>query len=243
MVSNIETVTIFEGFPARATRGYLGWSSVHLIKVNKKWTTYNYLFDTGGYNERPFLLEKLSKLSIGLGDIHGIILSHLHFDHAVNWTLFPEAQIYVNEKEFQVNKQDLAVPDFHQKELRSSSKLNLVSDGVDIEGMTIVGAPGHTPGMIALDIDGKVFASDAIKNRVELTHGPLGAVWDKEETIRSIRKLSDLAHTLYPGHDVPLIKKNNVWVASYDANETLLLAPDLLDVRNNNTIHLSIPHC
>ena len=27
MVSNIETVTIFEGFPARATRGYLGWSS------------------------------------------------------------------------------------------------------------------------------------------------------------------------------------------------------------------------
>ena len=35
MVSNIEIITLFEGFPARATRGYLGWSSVYLIKVNK----------------------------------------------------------------------------------------------------------------------------------------------------------------------------------------------------------------
>jgi len=31
MISNIKITTLFEGFPARSTRGYLGWSSVHLI--------------------------------------------------------------------------------------------------------------------------------------------------------------------------------------------------------------------
>lgn len=242
-MNNIKISTIFAGFPARSSRGYLGWSSVHLMQVKKETTWTNYLFDTGGFNEREILLEKLMDLNITPTDIHGVILSHLHFDHAVNWPLFPNAQIYINEKELQENQLDLAVPDFHKQELRKSPNLNLITEKSQIDGMKVIEAPGHTPGMIALDIDGKIFASDAIKNRSELTYGPLGQVWNLKEAEASIKKLCDLGHTLYPGHDVPLIKTDGKWVATVTADETLYLTQNLHDSQNRQIINLSIPCC
>ncbi len=90
--------TLFSGFPAKSSRGFLGWSAVYLVVTNQG---RKILFDTAGYNERATLVAALTQRQIALDSIHTVVLSHLHFDHAANWDLFPGAEIVVHEKEME----------------------------------------------------------------------------------------------------------------------------------------------
>ncbi|MCL7749512.1 MBL fold metallo-hydrolase [Halalkalibacter alkaliphilus] len=241
-IKGSKIIPLFFGFPAASSRGALGWSSIYLIQLNGK----NFLFDTAGYNERLVLLEKLKALGIYKEDINGIFLSHLHFDHALNWTLFPKATIYLNKKELYYglnSKSDVFVPDFHPEQIQKWQSLHFVFDGEEVDGMTILHVPGHTPGMIALDINGKLLVSDAIKNRCELIHGPLGNTWNKELAKKSIQKIKDRAQVIYPGHDVPLMRKNDQWIAMEEAIETIYLGKDLVSSQQKNQIKIQVYEC
>ena len=84
------------GFFGRSSRGFLGWSAIYLVTTP---SGRRLIFDTGGYNERGTIPKLLKEHGIDVAAIDCVVLSHLHFDHAVNWDLFPNAELVVHEKE------------------------------------------------------------------------------------------------------------------------------------------------
>src|SRR6266851_221081 len=61
--------------------------------IRSKWRV-----DAKGGGEAA-LRTALGELGIGFGDIRTIILTHLHFDHAWNLELFPDARVIVQKDE------------------------------------------------------------------------------------------------------------------------------------------------
>lgn len=193
---------IMPGFPGRSSRGFLGWSSVVYLPEQK------FLFDTGGYPERYQLLSLLRENGIGSAEIRGLIVSHMHFDHAANLTLFPNAKIYVQAKELVYaltdGGGDLAL--FAEPLLQESIRRRLVPIEVDtweIEGIVLLQTPGHTPGsMVAFLPESKtILAGDALKNVAEVTSSMGLMTVNQEASQKSIARILGLAETIVPGHD------------------------------------------
>lgn len=226
---------LFSGIPVSgSSRGPLGWSTVMLIRVldATAGSRRHYLFDTGGCNERPALLNRLKARGLQAADIDGVILSHLHFDHAANWTLFPEARLYIHPQEVSPSEvaDDFAVPDFHREKIASHSHVTYVVEGDMIDEMQVLETPGHTQGLFSLVVGPDLLASDAIKNRAELSPDhPLSNTWDREIAHRSIRRIAEIAErAIYPGHDVPLIRDDNAWVPSGFAKESIVVSDGIV---------------
>lgn len=198
---------LFTGFPGHTNRGFLGWSSCVLIRMEGKRPI---LFDTAGFNERYILLEKLAALGVQPGDIENVFLSHFHFDHAVNYGLFPNATFYLHEKEVQYvethGQEDLAVPYEMFPALKNSGHLAILSgDGGMIQEIKWIHTPGHTPGLYSLflEYEGErwVLASDAVKNKSELITGHVAMSKDPVSSYTSIETIRTWAHVVVPGHD------------------------------------------
>jgi glyoxylase-like metal-dependent hydrolase (beta-lactamase superfamily II) len=205
--------TLFFGFPARSSRGFLGWSAVYLVVTQGG---RKILFDTAGYNERATLVAALEQRKIRLDGIHTVVLSHLHFDHAANWDLFPGAEIVVHEKEMEYAcspQADYSTLRHQSRALAESRRLSLISKDGELEpDVQLMLVPGHTPGSMALKMGSSVLCGDALKNRWDLQGQVSLPVWDAEKFQASVRKLASLADKLYPGHDVPLELEAHGWV-------------------------------
>ena len=136
---------IIEGLNLRPKEGFFGHSSVVLIQDGDK----NILVDTGGYGVRAILVEKLRNIPI-----HKVFLSHLHFDHCANISLFKDAEIYVHEKELgSLNDSNSIYSDFNEFIKTSLDKLRIISFDADInisENTRTVHTPGHTVGHTSL---------------------------------------------------------------------------------------------
>lgn len=208
---------LFQGFPGISDRGFLGWSSCVLIRLNGKAPI---LFDTAGFNERRMLLDRLNRLGVNKEDIGTVFLSHFHFDHAVNYPLFQNAVFYLHEDEAKyvdtVGDKDLAVPAEMFPSLRDSGRLSILKgkSGV-VEGFDWMHTPGHTPGLCSLFLnhEGKrwALASDAVKNISELITGEVAAAWCDNKSRESINAIKDWADIIVPGHDRMLqIQRNPV---------------------------------
>lgn len=216
------------GFPARSARGFLGWSTIVLLKTRRGYA----LFDTGGSGDRPGLMAKLTERGIDPKDIRTVILSHLHFDHIGNSEYFPKAQIVLHQSEVDYVREhmddDPALSRYQVEGLLRSPQLTLVSGEPDVlPGIRMISTPGHTGGHVSLviTVDDKciVLAQDAIKHRGEIETGiPLGA-FDLEAGRESIRRIVDMADIIVPGHDGTLIMEDGrVLAASPLAAEVIL---------------------
>ncbi|HIW38072.1 MAG TPA: MBL fold metallo-hydrolase [Candidatus Jeotgalicoccus stercoravium] len=224
---NYEIISLFTGFPGRSGRGFLGWSSIYLIKIFKeKNKSINLLFDTGGYNERNELKKRLSDLNLSPDDIDIVFISHLHFDHCINWTLFPSAEILIGEVELANSDPciDINVPDFHKEELMKYKNLHVVREGEYIHGFEIVMLPGHTKGLLGLRNEDVFIVSDAVKNRSEINELKLMNVLDEKRAIETIKYLNENAQVIYPGHDGKLVIKNGKWDISNNLSESIFVA-------------------
>lgn len=245
MSSQYRLHPLFSGIPvAGSQRGPLGWSSAFLIQVTADSRQRQVLFDTGGYNERQALLKRLSNLYLAPADIDAVVISHLHFDHAVNWPLFPNADLYLPQKELEPPEpfDDFAVPELHREALASHPRLRLVTDSDRIEGMQVIEAPGHTQGLIALAFDDVILASDAIKNRHELhPDAALSNTWNRDIARASIRRLCDQAIKLYPGHDAPLHWIDGRWQVLDEVTATIRLSESLTDTAGERQWQMTIP--
>ena len=199
---------ILTGFPGKSNRGYLGWSSIVLIKGEKK-----ILFDTGSFGVRDLIIEKLKEFNLEPEDIDILIISHCHWDHMANYSLFPRADYLVSKKELDYALSDKSKGDIHVaiemiQGLSTLRRLKVIEKDSEIDhGVKILFAPGHTPGLISLLVDSPegryVLASDAIKNRAEYFSGEFDITMDEKvskETLSRLRKLSDF---IIPGHDSP----------------------------------------
>lgn len=201
---------LFSGFPGQSDRGFLGWSSCVLIRPDQGGPI---LFDTAGFNERYVLIQKFQDLGVKLEDVEIVFLSHYHFDHAANVSLFPKAKVFLHEKEIVHIKKcqkgifnDLAVPHEMFKVLEESGRM-CVLKGLSgyINQFEWRLTPGHTPGLCSmlLKMGNKkwVLASDAVKNKTELATGHASMSLDDEASAKSISWIRENADVVVPGHD------------------------------------------
>ncbi|MED4909024.1 MBL fold metallo-hydrolase [Brevibacillus centrosporus] len=198
---------LYEGFPGKSSRGFLGWSSCALIRPNHSKAI---LFDTAGFNERYSLLSRLDALQVANEQIGSVFISHFHFDHAVNYPLFENAQFYMHENEVEHirmnGRTDLAVPVEMYQALAESGRLTLLTGSAgEVEGIHWRLTPGHTPGLCSLFFEYNhekwVLASDAIKNRYELMTEKAAMTWDDGESTKSIQMIKEWADIVVTGHD------------------------------------------
>jgi N-acyl homoserine lactone hydrolase len=207
---------LVQGFPGRATRhGGLGWSGVTLLRGDGRVV----LVDSGGFGVRGPLADALAARGVPPGDVTDVLLTHVHYDHAVNALLFPRASLWIGAADLEWARAKAPgfdpVPELYAAELdRHPHTRRIEGDGPVLPGVEAIAAPGHTPGCLvyrvaAQDGPGVLFAGDAVKNRAELISGEVDMTVDREASEASVRLVRDLWHAtpgaiLVPGHDLPM---------------------------------------
>lgn len=201
------------GYPGRSTHhGGLGWSTVALLSNQDR----RILVDVSSFGARPYLMEQLRKAGFGPDDITDILLTHSHWDHIINWTLFPNAQVVISDAELTWAAKQAPgqgnVPELYIRELVDSPRLRRVQDGEEVApGVVAHAVVGHTPGHLVYVATGTdhdiVFTGDSAKNRAELLSRTVDMTVDSASSIRSLEKIWGLwrkrpGNVLVPGHDV-----------------------------------------
>ena len=83
---------LVQGFPGKATvHGGLGWSGVTLLRGDGR----TMLVDCGGFGVRAPLARALADHGVAPGDVTDVLLTHVHYDHAVNALLFGRAALWI----------------------------------------------------------------------------------------------------------------------------------------------------
>jgi N-acyl homoserine lactone hydrolase len=203
------------GFPGRSTaHGPLGWSGITLLRGGGR----TVLVDTGGFGLRWPLRAALADRGVAPGDVTDVLLTHVHYDHAVNALLFARARVWISAADLEwacARPPGFdAVPELHAAALARDPRTRRVEgDGEVLSGIEAIGAPGHTPGSLAYRVAGDdapvLFAGDAVKNRAELLSGDVDMTEDRAASEASVRRLRELwravpGTVLVPGHDLPL---------------------------------------
>jgi N-acyl homoserine lactone hydrolase len=204
------------GIPCQTSRGWLGYCTVTLFSLNGEWA----LFDTGHYSDRSILLSVLNEARLRPSDISHVVLSHLHFDHVLNLSLFQNASVTLSRAELDYARmvtsgeiEDPSIPDLWPSLLKGR-KMRIVEEKLDL-GQTIqlVNMPGHTPGCLVMFWKGPstiAICGDVIKNGWEvLTGEPTTSCADHIKAKTSISQVLERARVIVPGHDRPLVRHSN----------------------------------
>ena len=149
------------------------------------------------------------------GDVETVILTHLHWDHAGNCDLFPDASILVQDAEL---RYAIAPGRFFRKAFLAPSSgwgippylvPNLVpihGEQEILPGLRVVPAPGHTPGSQAIIVDTAhgsfCIAGDAISTYENIdAELPPGYHVNVDDSMDSMDRLRAAADHLLPSHD------------------------------------------
>jgi N-acyl homoserine lactone hydrolase len=203
---SFEVLPLFTGIPALCDGFRFGASTVALCRGGGR----NVLFDTGPYAYRPLLLERLAQLGLGPGDIDTLVLSHLHWDHALNADLFPRARVLVHEDEVRYAERpagaDWATPPYIVRSLGGLRVEPFRGEPEVAPGLRLLELPGHSPGLVGLlaEAEGILLASDAVLYARNAVRGRLDLCFgDPEQAAASLRRALRAAALLLPGHDRP----------------------------------------
>lgn len=207
---------LVHGYPGRSVcHGSLGWSTIVLLRGHGKVA----LIDVGAFNIRHILQDKLKALDLAPEDVTDVILTHSHYDHSINWTLFAQANIHISGPELDWSLKapwgKTPVPELYVKELATWNTLNRITGGVEvIPGLKAYDAPGHTPGHLVFVLTGRdhdvVFTGDAAKNRAELLSRSADMSLNVQDSATTIGLIWTLwsarpGSVLVPGHDLPMV--------------------------------------
>lgn len=198
---------LFSGFSGKLPESYLGWATWALVQDG----THNILLDTGYVGLRLNFHDILAKRNLSVEEIDYVLLTHLHFDHACNVNLLPNAKFVLSKKEWEyANKKtdkDLFIEEGIIPFLEKSEKIFVEKDNEEIlPGITSLLTPGHTPGCCSYVLHQEngekwVLAGDAAKNRGELKTEKVQMSVNQKETLDSIRKIKKTGNRILPGHD------------------------------------------
>jgi len=201
------------GNSLRLKDDFLGMSSITLIHSADGLI----LFDTGGYVSRFGLVKRLRERGLAPSDISTVFLSHLHFDHAHNIDLFPNARFIVSQREWDYaaapHPDDILMP-WGIHDWLSSHRLDLIGgEGSLAEGVSFFPAPGHTPGCYAIQLDTAehgcvIVAGDSIKYPKEAILRRCDVAFDTLEAgTQTIKRILAVAERIVPGHFPELIRQ------------------------------------
>ena len=234
---------LFQGFPGRMTRGYMGWSSIVYVEH----AGHKLLFDTGGMGERPELRKRFADQGLRMQEIDILVLSHFHHDHVMSFDYFEKARILLHEKEAQwvlSNPDDWPTPRYLFEAVQNTGRLELVRNDEEIfPGVQTLLTPGHTPGCMSLVLRDKgmpttVLAGDAIKNMTELATGQVAMSRDNAASARSIRRIREIAQIVVPGHDRILQVTPDRIIATTSCHEVITVPQGVVDPNAPKEIEL-----
>ncbi len=169
----------------------------------------------GAETMRPFELEQETRLDaqVDLASLTGVVLTHLHFDHAGGLDLLPASlPVYVQRREWEGGHEPEAITRnfLHPRDYAGiAGQVVLVDGDHDLLGdgtVELLLTPGHTPGHQSvrvgegLVIGGDVthFASGLDDLRLPIFGDNLEAQARSAERLRSLR---DAGAEVRPGHD------------------------------------------
>ncbi len=198
--------TLLQGFGVRTDEGSIAFCGVTLLRDG----TRNLLVDVGHVGRRTLLLQRLRERGLEPADIHGVILTHAHWDHCLNVDLFPNATLYLSAAEHEYVRRphpaDWATPAWTAAVL-DRHRIVETREGDEIaSGVRIMATPGHSPGSQTVLVEteqGVVgLVGDALPSAASIAAGcPYLVFWSEEEARRSLRRIVDTCTVVYPGHD------------------------------------------
>ena len=206
---------LVQGYPGKTVcHGGLGWSTIALLRGHGRTA----LVDVGSFAQRQPIVDGLSALSLDPADITDILLTHTHWDHSVNWVMFPNATVAIGGPELDWSLAEpwglTPVPELYVRELAGSPRLRRVGAGEQVlPAITAHDAPGHTPGHLIFHLEGEAYdvllTGDAAKNRAELLSLTADMTYDPAVSRASMEFIWQLwrrkpGTLLIPGHDVPM---------------------------------------
>ena len=246
-LGDVEVDIIVHGYPGKSVcHGGMGFSTIVLVRRDQRLA----IVDVGSFGQRYLLREQLENRGLTPADVTDVLLTHSHYDHSINWTLFKDANIVISreELEWSVNEPwgETVVPELYVRELQTWPTLRIADNGDEVfPGMTAHITPGHTPGSTVFVLDaGKrdvVFTGDACKNRAELMSRAADMSFDQATSQASIEAIWGFwarkpGSILVPGHDVPMVMEKGAprylgtreaairaWFAD-DLNETTVIS-------------------
>jgi glyoxylase-like metal-dependent hydrolase (beta-lactamase superfamily II) len=190
---------------------------------------------TGLARQRHFLrcpIEALKTLGVSPAQVHDVVLTHLHYDHAGNLKLLPNARFHVQDQELQFStgrcmcepsqRHAYAVDDVVELVRHVYADRVVFHDGDSAlaPGVELMLIGGHTQGLQAVRVRTArgwvVLASDASHyyENIERTRAfPIVYnLADMLEGHRRIRAAADSPQHVVPGHD-PLVMQRYPRVA------------------------------
>lgn len=206
---------LIQGFPGKAIcHGGLGWSTVSLLRGEGR----TMLVDVGAFGVRRELRKQLEAHGVTPEEVTDVLLTHAHYDHAVNFVLFPNATVWIGEQELAWAAAQPPgfnpLPELYVAELSRSERVRRIQAGERfLPGLEALAAPGHTPGHLLFHLYGNatpvLFTGDAAKNRAELLSREVDATADADASRRSIDAIWDCwrrvpGTLLVPGHDLSM---------------------------------------
>src|SRR5262245_19768107 len=204
---------LVQGYPGKTVcHGGLGWSTVTLLRGGGR----NILVDVGAFGVGRELAKQLGSRNVAPTGVRDVVLTHAHYDHSVNFTLFPNATVWIGAEELAwASRQPPGfnpLPELYVRELVTAERVRRVSYGETfLPGLKALASPGHTPGHLLFYLTGNevpiLFTGDAAKNRAELLSGHVDSSEDfaaSEATVQSIWSVwREVPGTLpFPGHDL-----------------------------------------
>ncbi|MCU1671381.1 MAG: N-acyl homoserine lactonase family protein [Blastococcus sp.] len=204
--------------------------------AREEWPTEAWeAFPVTVYEEEHHLDKALEAAGYGVDDIRGVIMGHLHLDHAGGLELFrgTDVPIYVHEKELKeawyavATKEDIGayVPgdlDWRLNWQAISREETELFDGLILRNM-----PGHTPGLMTAQVDlqnsGTFFlTSDLFHVRDLFEQGlPQGWLarnahdwWRSYKWIKQLQQKTDA--TMVYGHDAEVLEELQAQAKFFD---------------------------
>ena len=206
---------LIQGYPGKAVcHGGLGWSTVTLLRGAGK----TILIDVGAFGVRRELKKQLTRCGVAPSDVTDVVLTHAHYDHAVNFVLFENANVWIGDHELTWAAEQPPgfnpLPELYVQALVKSPRLKRLNPNHEfLPGVTALAAPGHTPGHLLFYLTTNprpiLFTGDAAKNRAELMTGKVDASEDFQQSEESLQLIwqrwKEVPGTLLiPGHDLSM---------------------------------------
>ncbi|HEY1898189.1 MAG TPA: N-acyl homoserine lactonase family protein [Steroidobacteraceae bacterium] len=175
---------------------------------------------------RP-VAEGLAAIGVRPEEVQDVVITHMHYDHAGNVPLFPQARFHVQDAELAyctgraMTHPHLSAPFAAEDVLAMVRRIfdgRVIFHAGDAQlypGVTLHHLPGHTPGLQAVRVQTArgpvVLASDVIHFWANLERAtPYPVVADVVAYLEALRKLRSLAPSidhLIPGHDPGVLQR------------------------------------
>lgn len=204
---------VLRGMSLTSSEGNYAPCAVYLVRCDPGDGSRRFvIYDFGHAGRRLKLLAALDRRGIAPDEVETVVVSHAHWDHVQNVDAFHSARVLVHAAELDYvqapHPGDHATPPW-TRALLSGPSVQACEDGDEVApGVRVVHLPGHTPGSIGLAVDTEsgtaLISGDAVGSAQAAVAGQCPNVfWDAREADASVRRVLDLADSIYPGHDRP----------------------------------------